>query len=73
MATVASPVINEYGTYAPVGHVCPACRQVIDPDEPARRGYRRPEDAVNLTPAYWHANRCPQQVPFTHTEERTHS
>jgi hypothetical protein len=60
-------VIDEYGTRAPRGSVCPACRQPLGPGEPARRGYRRPEDAANLVPAYWHADRCPQaaasQVP----------
>ncbi|GAA3395372.1 hypothetical protein GCM10017752_44610 [Streptomyces roseoviridis] len=53
----------EYGTYAPAGQVCPACRQAIGPTEPVRRGYRRPEDAANLVPAYWHANRCPPSAP----------
>ncbi len=67
----------EYGTYAPEGQICPACRQAIERNEPVRRGYRRPGDAVNLVPAYWHTDRCPQpaapQPPITPTEEGTSS
>lgn len=73
MAIAASPIIDEYGTYAPAGHICPACRQVFEPADPVRRGYRRQEDAMSLVPAYWHANRCPQQVPVIPTDERTSS
>jgi len=76
-ATDNEAVCVEYGTYAPAGHTCPACRQAIGPAESVRRGYRRPEDAVTLVPAYWHARRCLPGVvpvpPLTHTEERTSS
>lgn len=72
-AAATDAIADEYGTYAPAGQICPVCRQAIGPAEPVRRGYRCPEDAVNLVPAYWHANRCPQHVSITRTEERTSS